>query len=53
MSARPLNKASVTAYRTQDLTKVYGEGSAAVHALRGVELEIPAGEVVPFIFSTP
>ena len=46
MSARPLNKASVTAYRTQDLTKVYGEGSAAVHALRGVELEIPAGEVV-------
>lgn len=46
MSARPDIEASVTAYRTQGLTKVYGEGSAAVHALRGVDLEIPAGEVV-------
>lgn len=31
---------------TQGLTKTYGEGDAAVHALRGVDLEIPAGEVV-------
>ena len=29
-----------------DVTKVYGEGEAAVHALRGVDLEIRAGEVV-------
>lgn len=28
------------------VTKVYGEGEAAVHALRGVDLEIHAGEVV-------
>ncbi|RXZ66598.1 ABC transporter ATP-binding protein [Pelagerythrobacter rhizovicinus] len=34
------------AYRTQGLTKIYGEGAAAVHALRGVDLEIPAGEIV-------
>jgi AcrR family transcriptional regulator len=28
------------------LTKVYGEGRSAVHALRGVDLEIPQGEIV-------
>ena len=33
-------------YRTQGLTKVYGVGPAAVHALRGVDLEIPTGELV-------
>lgn len=35
-----------TAFRTQGITKVYGEGEAAVHALRGVDLEVPAGELV-------
>ncbi len=34
------------AFRTKGLSKVYGEGPAAVHALRGVDLEIPAGELV-------
>ncbi len=34
------------AFRTRGLTKVYGEGNAAVHALRGVDLEIPSGEIV-------
>ena len=33
-------------FRTEGLAKVYGEGHAAVHALRGVDLEIPAGELV-------
>lgn len=33
-------------FRTRGLTKVYGEGAAAVHALRGVDLEIPEGEIV-------
>jgi len=33
-------------FRTRGLAKVYGSGPAAVHALRGVELEIPAGEFV-------
>lgn len=34
------------AFRTSDLSKVYGSGPAAVHALRGVDLEIPNGELV-------
>lgn len=34
------------AFSTQGLTKVYGEGPAAVHALRGVDLQLPAGEIV-------
>jgi len=34
------------AFTTTGLTKVYGEGPAAVHALRGVDLEIPSGEMV-------
>lgn len=34
------------AFRTSGLSKVYGEGPAAVHALRGVDLEIPSGELV-------
>ncbi|WP_294228410.1 ABC transporter ATP-binding protein [uncultured Shimia sp.] len=33
-------------FRTRGLTKVYGEGAAAVHALRGVDLTIPKGEMV-------
>lgn len=33
-------------FRTTGLTKVYGTGRSAVHALRGVDLEIPAGEIV-------
>ncbi|QFS82571.1 Methionine import ATP-binding protein MetN [Roseivivax sp. THAF40] len=34
------------AYTTRGLTKVYGEGHSAVHALRGVDLQIPEGEIV-------
>ncbi len=34
------------AYTTRGLTKVYGEGRSAVHALRGVDLQIPQGEIV-------
>lgn len=34
------------AFKVKGLTKVYGEGTAAVHALRGVDLELPAGEIV-------
>jgi putative ABC transport system ATP-binding protein len=33
-------------FRTQGLTKVYGSGHSAVHALRGVDLELPEGELV-------
>lgn len=34
------------AFRIRGLTKVYGDGPVAVHALRGVDLDIPAGELV-------
>ena len=34
------------AFKTRGLTKIYGEGNAAVRALRGVDLEIPSGEIV-------
>lgn len=33
-------------FSVHGLTKVYGEGEAAVHALRGVDLDIPKGEIV-------
>lgn len=35
-----------TIFSTRGLTKVYGTGPAAVHALRGVDLDIPKGEIV-------
>ena len=34
------------AFRADGITKIYGSGEAAVHALRGVDLEIPKGELV-------
>lgn len=34
------------AVRSQDLSKVYGEGDTVVHALAGVTIEIPRGEFV-------
>ncbi|MBZ8134739.1 ABC transporter ATP-binding protein [Afifella sp. IM 167] len=39
------------AFRAEGLAKVYGTGEAAVHALRGVDLEIGTGELV-FILGT-
>lgn len=34
------------AFRTRGLTRVYGEGEGAVHALRGVDIDILEGELV-------
>ena len=34
------------AFRVTGLTKVYGEGQGAVHALRGIDLVLPEGEFV-------
>jgi putative ABC transport system ATP-binding protein len=33
-------------FRTSGLTKIYGGGHAAVHALRGIDLDLPEGELV-------
>ncbi|MEU5111168.1 ABC transporter ATP-binding protein [Streptomyces longwoodensis] len=38
--------ATGTMVRIEDVHKSYGAGAAAVHALRGVSLEIPRGELV-------
>lgn len=38
-----------SAFSTRGLTKVYGEGSAAVHALRGVDLELFEGEIAVLV----
>lgn len=37
------------AVRTHAVTKVFGRGTAAVHALRGIELEVPWGELVMLV----
>jgi putative ABC transport system ATP-binding protein len=34
-----------TAFRTENLTKTYGVGDTAVHALRGTDLTLPGGEM--------
>ena len=33
-------------FQIRNLTKVYGEGATAVHALRGVDLDVVSGEMV-------
>lgn len=42
----PKNGAEQPIFATKGLTKTYGSGAAAVHALRGVDLDIPEGEIV-------
>jgi ABC-type glutathione transport system ATPase component len=37
-------------FLAQNLTKVYGEGATAVHALRGVNLRIRQGEFVVLLY---
>jgi putative ABC transport system ATP-binding protein len=33
-------------FRTERVTKVYGDGELAVHALRGIDIELYRGEMV-------
>lgn len=44
--AGTLTTSGGTVYRTEQLTKVYGSGTGAVHALRGVNLEAREGEMI-------
>ena len=41
-----LNKQSHYSFKTTDLTKVYQTGETQIHALRGVNLDIPTGEII-------
>ncbi|MDH5798162.1 MAG: ABC transporter ATP-binding protein [Paracoccaceae bacterium] len=43
---QPMRAEDEPIFRTRGLTKVYGSGPTAVHALRGVDIEIPKGEFV-------
>ncbi|MBV1934036.1 MAG: ABC transporter ATP-binding protein [Parvibaculaceae bacterium] len=45
-SNTPSSHTGKIAFRTTGVTKVYGSGASTVHALRGVDLEIPRGELV-------
>lgn len=45
----PATTVRTLAFSTRGLTKVYGTGSAAVHALRGVDLELFEGEIVVLV----
>ena len=42
----PDDAMSTMCFRTRAVTKVYGAGASAVHALRGVDLDLPKGELV-------
>ena len=44
-----LSVAGLSAIRTVDLSKSYGQGEAVVHALSGVTLDVPAGERVALL----
>jgi len=48
LAIRPLEQATgpETVFSAEGLTKTYTSGAVAVHALRGIDLEIRAGEVV-------
>lgn len=43
---RDHSEQSRLAFRTRGVKKIYGEGPAQVQALRGVDVEIPSGELV-------
>ena len=45
-ASQALSSEQRSVFRTRDLEKIYGEGEAAVHALRGVNLDIPPSEIV-------
>src|SRR6185503_12678378 len=41
-----MSREDLPVFRLVDLRKIYGQGDAAVHALRGVELTIEEGELL-------
>ena len=47
--ASPISASTNLAIRTYDLAKSYGRGSAQVHALRGVSIEVRRGERVALL----
>ena len=46
MPPEPSRQAPEPLFRLRGVGRVYGSGAGAVHALRGVDLDLHAGEVV-------
>ncbi|MGI9381038.1 MAG: ABC transporter ATP-binding protein [Methyloligellaceae bacterium] len=46
MTLSEIEQKSGYAFKTTGITKVYGSGLSAVHALRGVDVEIPESELI-------
>jgi putative ABC transport system ATP-binding protein len=46
MQADTARSSAALCFKTEGLTKVYGEGPTAVHALRGIDLELPERELI-------
>ncbi len=46
MATSELSSSAPSLVVARDLAKTYGSGNAAVHALRGVDLDLPKGELV-------
>jgi putative ABC transport system ATP-binding protein len=49
MSAETSRQEPAHAFAVRGLTKVYGEGAVAVHALRGVDLDLFEGEITVLV----
>jgi putative ABC transport system ATP-binding protein len=47
--SRPQTAESAAVLRARGLTKVYGRGEVEVHALRGVDMELGAGELIVLV----
>jgi putative ABC transport system ATP-binding protein len=45
-NVQPASNERPLCFRIEGLTKTYGSGHSAVHALRGIDLELPEGELV-------
>ena len=46
MAPAPARMTGDALFRLRGITRVYGDGPSAVHALRGIDLDLQAGEVV-------
>lgn len=46
MPADSRSEQSDLAFQVRGLKKIYGEGPTAVHALRGIDLDVPTGELI-------
>lgn len=41
-----MTSSNAISFKTNSLTKIYATGETEIHALRGVNIEIPSGEII-------